>query len=234
MKLFAQIPTDERLDGCGLSNKEMQPTSTDSQIDGSSVDKNESLYLGNDTGVNALRHFFQSQNDKVSESVQKMKQEELPSSMGEIGSTCFSNINMTSNGSCEAAKAELYKANMRTNAMYESMPHTTLSIAIGSSLGNSNPYNGVMVDRREHNDTLTPFLHGTRSRHVLPKNPRSAFATGLEVSTGTASQIRVARPPAEVRGKNQLLPRYWPRITDQELQQISGEYPLFLYSFIYF
>jgi hypothetical protein len=37
--------------------------------------------------------------------------------------------------------------------------------------------------------------------------------------------LRVARPPAEGRGRNQLLPRYWPRITDQELQQISGEYP---------
>nr|KYP48378.1 B3 domain-containing transcription repressor VAL2 [Cajanus cajan] len=35
------------------------------------------------------------------------------------------------------------------------------------------------------------------------------------------------RPPAEGRGRNQLLPRYWPRITDQELQQISGEYPAF-------
>ncbi|KAA8517539.1 hypothetical protein F0562_017831 [Nyssa sinensis] len=36
-------------------------------------------------------------------------------------------------------------------------------------------------------------------------------------------QIRVARPPAEGRVKSQLLPRYWPRITDQELQQISGD-----------
>eukprot|EP00250_Pteridium_aquilinum_P007696 c17366_g1_i1 orf=234-2996(+) len=34
--------------------------------------------------------------------------------------------------------------------------------------------------------------------------------------------IRVARPPVEGRGRNQLLPRYWPRITDQELQQITA------------
>jgi hypothetical protein len=39
--------------------------------------------------------------------------------------------------------------------------------------------------------------------------------------------VRVARPPIEGRGRNQLLPRYWPRITDQELQQITArEYPL--------
>ena len=50
--------------------------------------------------------------------------------------------------------------------------------------------------------------------------------------------LRVARPPGEGRGRNQLLPRYWPRITDQELKQInSGEYPLiefliFVFNFI--
>lgn len=37
--------------------------------------------------------------------------------------------------------------------------------------------------------------------------------------------MRVARLPVEGRIKSQLLPRYWPRITEQELQQISGEYP---------
>ena len=38
-----------------------------------------------------------------------------------------------------------------------------------------------------------------------------------------------ARPQADTRVRNQLLPRYWPRITDQELQKISGEYPLILW-----
>ncbi|KAK9268141.1 hypothetical protein L1049_010581 [Liquidambar formosana] len=45
-------------------------------------------------------------------------------------------------------------------------------------------------------------------------------------------QIRNGRPRGDGRGKNQLLSRYWPRITDQELQQISGEYPWVLYGFI--
>lgn len=52
--------------------------------------------------------------------------------------------------------------------------------------------------------------HPETPKEILPQTP-----------------IRVARPPGEGRGRNQLLPRYWPRITDQELQQItSGEYPL--------
>lgn len=43
-------------------------------------------------------------------------------------------------------------------------------------------------------------------------------------SSGEA-QIRNGRPRADSRGRNQLLPRYWPRCTDLELQQISIEYP---------
>ncbi|GMP72651.1 hypothetical protein CsSME_00030600 [Camellia sinensis var. sinensis] len=37
------------------------------------------------------------------------------------------------------------------------------------------------------------------------------------------TQIRNGRPRGDARSRNQLLPRYWPRITDQELQQISGD-----------
>jgi hypothetical protein len=46
---------------------------------------------------------------------------------------------------------------------------------------------------------------------------------GGETEKGTTSQPRIARPPGDGRGKNQLLPRYWPRITDQELERLSGD-----------
>ncbi|KAJ8761636.1 hypothetical protein K2173_004412 [Erythroxylum novogranatense] len=36
------------------------------------------------------------------------------------------------------------------------------------------------------------------------------------------TQIRNGRPRTDGRGRSQLLPRYWPRFTDEELQQISG------------
>lgn len=42
------------------------------------------------------------------------------------------------------------------------------------------------------------------------------------------TQVRNSKTRVDGRGKHHLLPRYWPRITDEELQQISGEYPLFL------
>ncbi|XP_044497204.1 B3 domain-containing protein Os07g0563300-like isoform X2 [Mangifera indica] len=44
---------------------------------------------------------------------------------------------------------------------------------------------------------------------------------GLDAMSET--QIRNGRPRIDARGRNQLLPRYWPRFTDQDLQQISGD-----------
>ncbi|CAI0423802.1 unnamed protein product [Linum tenue] len=88
-------------------------------------------------------------------------------------------------------------------------------------MANPNPF-ATVVDERSQ--SKTPPLQASRSRHLLPKPPKSNLVTGLEPNA-MSSPIRVARPPAEGRGRNQLLPRYWPRITDQELQQISMEYP---------
>ena len=65
-----------------------------------------------------------------------------------------------------------------------------------------------------------------------PKFPKSALLHGSEMSKESISNLRIARPPADGRGRNHLLPRYWPRITDQELKQISGEYPKSFWFFI--
>ncbi|KAL1804585.1 hypothetical protein ACET3Z_027653 [Daucus carota] len=60
--------------------------------------------------------------------------------------------------------------------------------------------------------------------HSLPITASKPVLTaGLDPNARTMSQMRVARPPVEGRIKSQLLPRYWPRITEQELQQISGD-----------
>ncbi|KAJ8426066.1 hypothetical protein Cgig2_011283 [Carnegiea gigantea] len=64
---------------------------------------------------------------------------------------------------------------------------------------------------------------GQRPRHILPKPPKSNIAKGTDANKSPFSSMRVARPPAEGRLRNQLLPRYWPRITDQELQKLSGD-----------
>lgn len=76
---------------------------------------------------------------------------------------------------------------------------------------------------RELATTLSPFQHAQRARHFLTRPPRVAEGAAFDPMKDGFPHLRVARPPAEGRGRNQLLPRYWPRITDQELQQISGD-----------
>lgn len=87
------------------------------------------------------------------------------------------------------------------------------------------PVPGLGADRLDGDKFVPSFQHGQKSRHLLPKPPKIGPIIGLEIPKDSAPQIRVARPPGEGRGRSQLLPRYWPRITEQELQQISGEYP---------
>lgn len=57
----------------------------------------------------------------------------------------------------------------------------------------------------------------------LPKQVHTNLQNGADPSNET--QLRNGRPRGDSRGRNYLLPRYWPRFTDQELQQISVEYP---------
>lgn len=194
---------DEKPNGFGTLKAEnagdLQSMSVDNQV-GGSVEKIKLMQLGCTSNGVGLRHLLQFQSDDPDESSGKMKLE-------------------------ESAKPDISKANLGAKDIYESLAQTNLSITLGSSGGNSNPFPGV-VDEKEHNKSSSVIQQGTRARHLLPKPPKLALSTGSEANVGI-SQIRVARPPAEGRGRSQLLPRYWPRITDQELQQISGEYPLF-------
>ncbi|MBA0811909.1 hypothetical protein Gohar_025922 [Gossypium harknessii] len=78
---------------------------------------------------------------------------------------------------------------------------------------------------------------GVSGTHLRP-NPQPSLAkqfhsnphNGLDSSGET--QMRNGRPRPDGRGRNQLFPRYWPRFTDQDLQQISAEYPFILESIL--
>ncbi|CAI0423801.1 unnamed protein product, partial [Linum tenue] len=173
--------------------------------------------LGSNTESIGARHLLQLHGEDTNGSYRQMKPEALVPHMGEMGSTSFSHFNQASNAFSQASNAEIGKASIGAKDLYESLAHTNLSIALGSPMANPNPF-ATVVDERSQ--SKTPPLQASRSRHLLPKPPKSNLVTGLEPNA-MSSPIRVARPPAEGRGRNQLLPRYWPRITDQELQQIS-------------
>ncbi|KAG6401350.1 hypothetical protein SASPL_138203 [Salvia splendens] len=106
--------------------------------------------------------------------------------------------------------------------MYESLALPSLKFSLTSPMGSSNsvlpiPVPGGIVEANE--PTKGSLQHGQRARHISPKPPKPSS----EANKGSSSQTRIPRPPAEGRGRSQLLPRYWPRITDQELQQLSGD-----------
>ncbi|KAI4371092.1 hypothetical protein MLD38_019362 [Melastoma candidum] len=71
-------------------------------------------------------------------------------------------------------------------------------------------------------------LNGHGGPHFRPAPPPTLakhFYGSMFVENNSSGdgQTRNGRPRTDARGRNNLLPRYWPRITDQELQQISGD-----------
>ncbi|XP_057963273.1 B3 domain-containing protein Os07g0563300-like [Malania oleifera] len=67
---------------------------------------------------------------------------------------------------------------------------------------------------------------GTHSQKPTSSTPLARQYHGNSqngVEAPSESQMRNGRPRGDARGRNQLLPRYWPRITHEELQQISGD-----------
>jgi hypothetical protein len=223
--LFMQMNGDEKPNGFGKPKVdtvgELHSASADSQL----AAETKLMQLGNCIDGIGTRNLLQLQSDETNGSYRKMKQEDILPPVGEIASTIFSNFNQASNASCQTAKPEIHRTVTAAKDLYESLAQTNLSMSLGSSLGNPNLFPGGVVDERVPSKASSPLQQGPRSRHLLPKPPKSALS--MDANAGMVSQIRVARPPAEGRGRNQLLPRYWPRITDQELQQISGEYPSF-------
>ncbi|XP_071717686.1 B3 domain-containing transcription repressor VAL2-like [Rutidosis leptorrhynchoides] len=138
-------------------------------------------------------------NDDTSTS--QMKHEEFVPSKGEIQANPTSIS--TFNGTCE------YRESTQGKCIYGALVETDLTMGLVPSSSLEKP-------------SFLPCTAGPWSRHILPKMPKPILPQAFDPNANV-NQIRVARPPVEGRIKNQLLPRYWPRITEQELQQISGD-----------
>ncbi|WCJ34954.1 B3 domain-containing protein Os07g0679700 [Euphorbia peplus] len=138
--------------------------------------------------------------------------------------TGFSNGTQSSAGMSTFVKPDSNRSILDMRDMNGPLAQPSLCMALGASLGSSSfvPYSCGIAEGREQ-VKMSPFQQGQRSRPILPKPLKSSFAGSSETNKAVVPELRIARPPAEGRGKNQLLPRYWPRITDQELQQLAGD-----------
>lgn len=99
-------------------------------------------------------------------------------------------------------------------------PHTLKEDSSSQPFGLSVPYSSP----NERNGQIgVTGIHPQQTPPHLGKQFGGTMHLPLD-SSGEA-QVRNGRPRADARGRSQLLPRYWPRCTELELQQISVEYP---------
>ncbi|KAJ4972296.1 hypothetical protein NE237_005395 [Protea cynaroides] len=200
---------------------EPRSTSVDNKVDGDGIDKRRFMQFGKSMEASGPSSFLPSQNDDTNESLGPIKREQVMPSLGELGSASFLNLNQASLGAPQSAKRDT----IGVNDIYNSPSQTCLNMTLGAPSGSPTlPLAAPsVVDQRDQSKPHSSFQQGQRSLQLLPKPLKMGRNTELEANKDVLPQRRVSRPPAEGRGRNQLLPRYWPRITDQELQQISGD-----------
>ena len=218
---------------------ELRQIGTGRRIDEDAIGKGKAIQLGKNIEVNGRSNMLLEQRESLNRSFGHIKREQMALHMGQVGNAHFSNQDQAHIASSQVSHRDDCKDLMTDNVICESLTQACLSI----SLGNSNQSamleptlnegthhtallpSGAVEDGRDQNKTISSFQQAQRAHHLLPRTHKTGQTVASEASKEVHSHMRVARPPTEGRGRNQLLPRYWPRITDQELQQISGEYP---------
>ncbi|XP_028056621.1 B3 domain-containing transcription repressor VAL1 isoform X1 [Camellia sinensis] len=195
------------------------------RMGGTSVDKGKLVQLSKTMDAKELGHFPQTPRTNNNSSIGQIKREEIMLPIGE-GGTSFPEMMQQSVGPSIFVKPENSRPILGVKDMYESPAQPSLGFSLGSPLDTSNSRvpsspSGVMEGREQNK--VPPIQQGQRARTILPKPVKTGLTIGSEANKGMFAQTRVPRPPADGRGRSQLLPRYWPRITDQELQQISGD-----------
>jgi hypothetical protein len=206
---------------------------------------------GNDdiTIINKNNHPFMVTNIEVGQSSNILRQKEIENgsrqikweqptlNIGDMGRMPFLTRTQSALESPQCVRRDDSKDPTTESTTSESLSEACLSMSLGIA-NNGNKMDATstverpmlspttaIAEGRELTTSLSPFQHAQRARHFLTRPPRAGEGAAFDQTRDVFSHLRVARPPAEGRGRNQLLPRYWPRITDQELQQISGEYP---------
>ncbi|CAA7406185.1 unnamed protein product [Spirodela intermedia] len=175
--------------------------------------------------------------DNLNGSYKHIKREEVMLSVGDLGITSFPDINQVGNSSSQTWRRDDRKYVVTDKRSFNPTNPGCLGISLGTSSnpahmadacdygGNSHlslPMSNLGAEGREQTRSQSALQQVQKGQQVHPKPLKSSLLFGSETSKESISNMRVARPPGEGRGRNHLLPRYWPRITDQELKQISG------------
>ncbi|PKA66844.1 B3 domain-containing protein [Apostasia shenzhenica] len=238
--LSARCYTDERMivfsalhaDGSSVVPTSYSPNNMNDDV----TANGKFMQLGRNFEVNGDSTVVPAQGGCSNGSFGHVKQEQIALHIGELGHPNCSGQDQGLLGLLQVSNQIDTK-----NALKDTPSNPLAQACLSMNLGGSNMgsimeasskagawqiaplHHGVVDDRKEQNKTLITLQHVQRARHLLPKLPNASHGATSEPPKELIPQMRIARPPAEGRGRNQLLPRYWPRITDQELQQISGD-----------
>ncbi|KAL5757138.1 hypothetical protein ACOSQ2_021884 [Xanthoceras sorbifolium] len=204
---------------------DLRSSSVENRVVGDAADEGKLSQLCRIMEANEPNFLHPSLRSDTSVSNVQDTQEEVRRPLGEVG-IGFSGATQPSVGSPKFSKPDSGRSMLDIRDTHESA-QPSLNMTLGVSSGGSNfvlPFSNESTDDlKELSKASPPFQQGQRSRPILPKPPKYGLSISSETNKSATSQLRIARPPADGRGKNHLLPRYWPRITDQELQQLSGD-----------
>ncbi|MED6145148.1 hypothetical protein PIB30_022291 [Stylosanthes scabra] len=146
--------------------------------------------------------------------------ERLPAFSLEKKNENFSGI---SNWSTKLGSREIMLVN---GAMNEDKSSSCLNICQQSSLKeDSSPQPFALpvpyASTNERNGQIGVTGNQPQQTPTAPTGKQYSGTVHLSLDSSGETQVRNGRPRVDARGRSQLLPRYWPRCTDQELQQIS-------------
>lgn len=225
----------ETTKGFGGSSEagDSQSTIVQTRVAGDNVDEERLMQLCKIMEANEPNILPRFQRAEIN-AFSQPKQDEIMHQMGDVGRE-FSSVTQSSIGSLTFSKPENNRSALEVKDRHESHLQPSLNMTLGTPSRTSSfvlPFPGGAVDGREQSKISSPSFEPHRTRPILPKPFKSGANESSESNKGVITQMRIARPPGEGRGKSQLLPRYWPRITDQELEKLSGEYPEFIHRFI--
>ncbi|XP_026392358.1 B3 domain-containing transcription repressor VAL1-like [Papaver somniferum] len=121
-----------------------------------------------------------------------------------------------------------YRRSASTNITFETLTQSFGNVSVQSCPAKddrSTPYIGLTLPY-SHHETNVPNRISSYQPHLQHPPPlgKPFYPNQLGgIDLSAEAQIRNGRPRGDVRSRNQSLPRYSPRITDQELRQISGD-----------
>ncbi|KAK4274932.1 hypothetical protein QN277_018089 [Acacia crassicarpa] len=188
-----------------------------------SVDEGKLMQLCRIVEASGTNGLHQPWGDKIISS-SGSKSQDIKCLTGDMDSG-FSNMIAQSIQSLKFPLLENSRPTWEIKNMCEPLAQPSLNMSLGIPSGNSAPSStGEIVEERLEGKPSSLFHQGQRSHAVFAKPSKTGLSMNIETNKGmnSISKACVGRPPVEGRGKSQLLPRYWPRYTDDELKQLSG------------